>query len=125
MLSYPSSSRFYLCPQCLTPITVAKVDQQLVVCPGCGNTTTVAAKYVSLVVSLAVLASYACSFLFVYWLTHDIRRFMLLVLECAFGLLALSARFLFPLLYRGSNSSAGPKRVSDSSGKHSWLGRAS
>jgi uncharacterized paraquat-inducible protein A len=100
MLSYFSSSRIYRCPQCLTRITVPEFDEHLVVCPGCGNTMTVSAKYESVAASLVVLASYACSVLFVHWLTHDVRRFMLPVLEGAFILLALSARFLLPLLPR-------------------------
>ena len=72
MLSYSLSSRIYRCPHCLTRITVLEFDEHLVVCPGCGNTMTVSAKYVSLAASLVVLASYACSFLFIYWLTHDV-----------------------------------------------------
>ena len=52
MLSYFSSSRINRCPQCLTRITVPEFDEHLVVCPGCGNTMTVSAKYVSLATSL-------------------------------------------------------------------------
>jgi uncharacterized paraquat-inducible protein A len=112
MLSY-SSSRVYRCPQCLTRITVPTFDEHLVVCPGCGNTMSVSAKYVSLAASLVVLASYAFSVLLVYWLTHDVRRFMLPVLECAFILLVLSARFLSPLLPRNVKPSATRHRLND------------
>jgi len=113
MLSYFSSSRIYRCPQCSTRITVPEFDEHLVVCPGCGNTMTVSAKYVSLAASLVVLASYACSLLFVYWLTHDVRRFMLPVLEGGFIFLVLSGRFLFPLLPRNVKPSATPHRLND------------
>lgn len=113
MLSYSSSSRIYRCPQCLTRITVPEFDEHVVVCPGCGNTMSVSAKYVSLAASLIVLASYAGSVLFLYWLTHDVRRFMLPVLECAFVLLVLSARFLSPLLPRNVKPIATPHRLND------------
>ena len=108
MLFYPSNSRIYRCPQCLARITVPEFDEHLVVCPGCGNTMIVSAKYVSLAASLVVLASYACSVLLVYWLTHDVRRFMLPTLECAFLLLFLSARFLSTLLPLDVKPSATP-----------------
>jgi len=113
MLSYPSSSRIYRCPQCLARITVPEFDEHLVVCPGCGNALIVSPKYVSLAASLVVLASYACGFLLVNWLTHDIRRFMLPVLECAFMLIVLSALFLLPLLPRNVKPSANPRRLND------------
>ncbi len=113
MLSYSASSRSYRCPHCLTRITVAEFDEHLVVCPGCGITMTVSAKYVSLAASLVVLASYACSVLFVHWLTHDVRRFLLPVLECAFILLVLSARFLLPLLPRHVKPIATPHQLND------------
>ena len=113
MLSYSPSSRIYRCPQCLTRITFPEFDEHLVVCPGCGSAMTVWAKYVSLVASLVVLASYACSFLLVYWLTHDIRRFMLPALECAFLLLVLSARFLLPIIPRNVKPSATARRFND------------
>jgi uncharacterized paraquat-inducible protein A len=113
MLSYFLSSRIYRCPQCLTRITVPEFDEHVVVCPDCGNTMSVSAKYVSLAASLVVLASYAFSALFVHWLTHDIRRFMLPVLECAFVLLVLSVRFLSPLLPRNVKPSATPHRLND------------
>jgi len=118
MLSYSSSSRTYPCPQCLARITLPEFDEHLVVCPGCENTMIVSAKYVSLAASLIVLASYACSFLLVYWLTHDIRRFMLPVLECAFMLLVLSALFLFPRLPRNVKPSATPQRLNDNCRRH-------
>jgi hypothetical protein len=113
MLSYFSSSRDYRCPQCLTRITVPEFDEHLVVCPGCGNTMTVSARYICLAVFLIVLASYACSVLFVDWLTHDVRRFMLPALQCAFILLVFSARFLLPLLPRNVKQIATPHRLND------------
>jgi hypothetical protein len=115
MLSYSLSSRVHRCPQCLTRITVLEFefDEHVVVCPGCGDTLSVSVKYVSLVASLVLLASYACSFLLVYWLTHDVRRFMLPVLQCAFILLVLSARFLLPLLPRSVKRVATPHRLND------------
>ena len=113
MLSYSSSSRIYRCPQCLARISLPTFDEHFVVCPGCGSTMSVSAKYVSLVASLVVLASYACSVLLVYWLTHDVRRFMLPVLECAFILLVLSARFVSPLLPRSVKPGATPHRFQD------------
>jgi uncharacterized paraquat-inducible protein A len=113
MLSYSSSSRIYRCPQCLARITVPKFDEYLAVCSGCGNTMIVSPKYVSLAASLDVLASYACSFLLVNWMTHDIRRFMLLVLECAFTLIVFSALFLSPLLPRNVKTSATRHRLND------------
>jgi hypothetical protein len=113
MLSYSSSSRIYRCPQCLARITVQEFDEHFVVCPGCRKTISVSAKYVSLAASLVVLASYTCSAFFVHWLTHDIRRFMLPVLECAFLLLVLSVRFLSPLLPRNVKPSATPHRLND------------
>ena len=118
MLSYSSSSRIYRCPQCLTRITVPEIDEHVVVCPSCGNTMVVSAKYVSLAAPLVVLAAYACSFLFVHWLTHDIRRFMLPILECAFVLILLSARFLAPLLPRSVQPSATPHRLNDNCRRH-------
>ncbi len=118
MLFYSSSSRIYRCPQCLARITVPEFDEHLVVCPGCGNAITVLAQYVSLAASLVVLASYACSVLFVYWLTHDVRRFMLPVLEGAFILLVLSARFLLPLLPRNVKPIATPHRLNDNCRRH-------
>ena len=113
MLSYSLSSRIYRCPHCLTRITVLEFDEHLVVCPGCGETMTVSAKYVSLAASLGVLASYSCSVLFVHWLTHDVRRFMLPVLEGAFIFLVLSVRFLLPLLPRNVKPVATPHRLND------------
>jgi DNA-directed RNA polymerase subunit RPC12/RpoP len=113
MWSYPSSTRIYRCPQCLARITVREFDEHLVVCPGCGNTLIVSPKYVSLAASLGLLASYACSFLLVNWLTHDIRRFMLPVLECAFMLIVLSALFLFPLLPRNVKPRGTLRRLND------------
>ena len=82
-------------------------------------------RYATLVMSLIVLASYAGSFLCVYWLTHEMRRFMLPALEVAFVLLAISARLLLPRLPLNIQSSTPAKRVSPSSRHHSWLGRAS
>jgi uncharacterized paraquat-inducible protein A len=117
MLFYSSSSLIYRCPQCLARITVPEFDEHLVVCPGCGNTLIVSPKYWSLAASLVVLASYACSFLFVNWLTHDIRRFMLPALEFAFMLIVLSALFLFPLLPRNVEWRATPCRLDDSCGR--------
>ena len=74
---------------------------------------TVSVKYAGPVASLVVVASYACSFLFVDWLTNDIRRFMLPVLECAFLLLALSLRFLLPVLPRSVKLNSVPHRLRD------------
>jgi uncharacterized paraquat-inducible protein A len=118
MLSYSSNSRIYRCPQCLTRITVPTFDEHLVVCSGCGNTMIVSAKDVSLAASLVVLASYACSFLLVHWLAHDIRRFMLPVLEGAFILIVLSARFLLPLLPRNVKPVATPHQHNDNCGRN-------
>jgi len=118
MWSYSSSSRIYTCPQCRARITLPEFDEHLVVCPGCGKTMNVSAKYVSLAAFLVVLASYACSFLLVYWLTHDVRRFMLPALECAFMLLVLSALFLFPLLPRNVKPGANPQRLNDNCRRH-------
>ena len=111
MLSHSSSSRVYRCPHCLTRITLPKFDEHIVICPGCGNTMAVSVRCLSLAASLVVLASYACSFLLVHWLTHDVRRFMLPILECAFVLLALSVPFLFPFLPRNVKRGATPQRV--------------
>jgi len=113
MLSYSSSSRIYRCSHCLIRITVPEFDEHVVVCPGCGNAMSVSTKYVSLAASLVVLASYACSALLVHWLTHDIRRFMLPVLEGAFMLIAVSALFLVPLLPRNVKPSATSHRLND------------
>jgi hypothetical protein len=118
MLSYCLNLSIYRCPQCLARITGPKFDEHLVVCPGCGCTMIVSARHMSLAAFLVVLASYACSFLLVYWLTHDVRRFMLPALECAFLLLVLSARFLLPLLPRNVKPSAAPHRLNDNRRGH-------
>jgi len=68
----------------------------------------VSLKYVSLV----VVAAYVCGLLMVHWQTHDVRQFMLMFLEYGFILLALAARFLFPLLPRDVRLVAASKRVS-------------
>lgn len=118
MLSYSSSSRIYRCPQCLTRITTPELDENRVVCPVCGTTRIISHKYFSLVACLVVIASYACSFLVVQWFTHDIRRFMLAALECAFVFLLVSARLLFPRLPLKVKPSATPKRIR----RHFWHG---
>jgi DNA-directed RNA polymerase subunit RPC12/RpoP len=110
MLSYSSRSRIYRCPQCLTRITRPDMDQNAVVCPECGNTRSVSHKCFSFVACLVVIASYVASFLVMYLLTHDLRRFMLPALECAFIILLVSARLLFLQLPLSLKPSASPKK---------------
>lgn len=111
MLSYSSNSPINRCPQCLTGITPPEIDENRQVCSACRTTKIISHKYFSLVACLVVIASYACSFLVVQWLTHDIRRFMLVALECAFVFLLVSARLLFPRLPLRVKPSATPKRI--------------
>ena len=103
-----SSSRIYHCPRCLATISVRENDERTVLCPACGNTRTVSHRYFSLVACLIIVVSYACSFLVVHLLTHDIVRFMLPALEIAFILLAVSVLLLFSHL----RPSAPPKKLS-------------
>src|SRR5262252_5831644 len=99
----------YNCPRCQTRIAATECDES-VVCQGCGSKVTVLVRYLNLVGSIVVLASYACSVLLAHWLTHDILKFLLPVLECAFMLMVLSARFLFPLLPRDIQLVAPPRQ---------------
>ncbi len=118
MWSYSSNSRIYYCPRCLIRITAHEIDRNPVACPACGTTRILSGRYFGVVACLVVIASYACSFLLVRLLTHDIRRFMLPALECAFVLLVLSACFLFPRLSLRAKPSATPKRIR----RHFWHG---
>jgi hypothetical protein len=108
------SARVYHCPGCRSQIALPEFDEERAICPGCGTAISVTAKYVSLAVCLIVLVSYACSFAVVYWLTHDVRRFMLPGLESACILLVLSVCFLFPRLPRTVKPGMTPHQLSDS-----------
>ena len=106
------SSAAQSCPRCRSRITATEFDE-VIVCRGCGSKVTVLVKYLNLAGSIVVVASYACSVLLAHWLTHDIRKFLLPVLECAFMLMVLSAHFLFPLLPRDIQLVAPPRQTSD------------
>ena len=69
----------HVCPLCQARF--ASASDEPAVCGVCGSRVTVSAKYVTLVAPLVVLASYGFSVLLAYWLTHDIRKFLLPDLE--------------------------------------------